>query len=471
MSTTAGQETNKVNIKNKDVALSLRLALNKMFTEIYLLLSKLPDITENTGLDSDNLYDTPVNSNYLKTAKSIHDATLKLDTQLKKITGENLDNIIAIWENVGLDNSTGDYNPPASPSIIHNSKSIMSALDLLSTYAAETRDFANKMKDAVAISPEGDYIPPENTYNLDDSTSVMDALLKLDEKIPTTPTGGGGIIAIKEAAGLNEDGEYEPPTTSTYIREAANIAEATEKLDTQSSKLEKSILQSSFTKELLDKANTLGLETLSDIQSYGGGITVTGVDDVWFKEIKGFSNFLNATGIGVTFCPNVEKIDDLSNNTKLRSININGTELHYICKFNKMTELTDLTITHNHIKEINDLPASLVNFNGSYNSDLTLADQVANLPNLEHFAATNCNDSLETGDFSPLTKLKIIQLDSNNFSTAQVDEFLSQFHTAYTNGSPLTQISLIGNAAPTNGDSNADVVFLRGEGVTVTIGS
>ena len=74
---------------------SLRIGVDdSSFTEEKTL--SLEQINETTrdgaGLQSDGTYDTPSGSNYIDTASDIHDATMKLDTQVKSVSDDTVTN-------------------------------------------------------------------------------------------------------------------------------------------------------------------------------------------------------------------------------------------------------------------------------------------------------------------------------------------------------------------------------------------
>jgi hypothetical protein len=80
------------------------------------------------------------------------------------------------------------------------------------------------------------------------------------------------------------------------------------------------------------------------------------------------------------------------------------------------------------------------------------------------------NSLTDIGSVSGLTALIYLFLDGNSLTVAMVDAKLSQCRVAYDGGAPFSSgIQLHDNAIPTGGVSNADYVYLTGQGISVTI--
>jgi hypothetical protein len=192
----------------------------------------------STGLDVNGLYTANASSNYLTAATSLQDADNKLDAQIKTnadAIAENVADIAALSGGQGL-------------------SGIQAEVDAIET--------------GVGLSTGGDYVAPNGSNYIDTSTSVMDALDKLDQAVfdadqshtdltalearvdtaeadivqletdvsglQTTATNlQTEVDGIETGAGLNGNGSYTANAGSNYLATATSLKDADNKLDAQ----------------------------------------------------------------------------------------------------------------------------------------------------------------------------------------------------------------------------------------------
>ena len=105
------------------------------------------------------------------------------------------------------------------------------------TQAREEAD--DRIKEAVGLDEDGNYIPKEGTTYLDSATTVEEEILALDsgltqevaDRIAADEALQAEMDAIEEAVGLDEDGNYIPKSGTTYLDDAESVEEEIDALD------------------------------------------------------------------------------------------------------------------------------------------------------------------------------------------------------------------------------------------------
>jgi len=116
-----------------------------------------------------------------------------------------------------------------------------------------------------------------------------------------------------------------------------------------------------------------------------------------------------------------------------------------------------------------DLLAGLTQLNIGRNQ-LTDVGDLSGLFALQYLYA-NVNELTNVGRLYDMINLISLRLNENQFATEQVDQILSDMHTAYDATGKISSILLNGAnmGVPTGGVNNADYVYLTNAGVSVTI--
>jgi exonuclease VII large subunit len=209
--------------------------------------NQISTIQTSTGLSSNGSYVANSNSNYIKSATSLNEADVLLDSSIKTVTN-SLQN---------FENTTGTQIENLNTSI-------------------------NNINNAAGLSSNGSYVPNSNSNYIKTATSLNDADVLLDKQLNSlneqlsqeisTRTSQNTIVenqisTIQTSSGLSSNGSYVPNSNSNYIKTATSLNDADVLLDKQLNSLNDQLSQEISTRTT---QNTTIQNQISTIQTSSG---------------------------------------------------------------------------------------------------------------------------------------------------------------------------------------------------------
>jgi len=173
-------------------------------------------------------------------AKADHD---NLQSNIDSVQAE-LDNTQA---NVGLDKD-GNYVAKTNGNYIANATTVNDAIDKLDDAVKANQDEIDNIEVGAGLQTDGTYKANSDANYINEASSLRDADDKLDKalkdntdklqgEIDNLKNGGSTtqteLDTVEKSAGLDDDGNYVANDKANYISDAASLADADNKLDTQ----------------------------------------------------------------------------------------------------------------------------------------------------------------------------------------------------------------------------------------------
>jgi len=299
----------------KAVTNSLQNFENTVGTQIQNLNTSINNINNATGLSSTSQYVSNNNTTYIKSATSLNNADVLLDTQLNSLNNQ-------LSQEVSTRTSQN--------TIVENQISTIqtsSGLSSNGSYVANSN--SNYIKSATSLN-NADFLLDSALY------TVSNSLSSLSNNVNNNSTVINNIIS---ASGLTTVGTYTPAPTGEYISNATSLASATELLNNAITSVNNSL--TTFESDL---ASTNGASLVGIKQPLVNAPNATTVqnalvsfDQTFLTTAKKFTYTATVSGTTFTISHN------LNNSSPVVFVYNNGTQINPTSI--TIVDANDITVT------------------------------------------------------------------------------------------------------------------------------